>query len=64
MTGFGEVAPLPGIRDELVINTAITLPIGVEAYAVYAIGAWMSLRRLSRGTRRFAAISGRRCVAE
>lgn len=64
MTGFGEVAPLPGIRDELVINTAITLPIGVEAYAVYAIGAWMSLRRLFRGTRRFAAISGRRCVAE
>lgn len=64
MTGFGEVAPLPGIWDELVINTAITLPIGVEAYAAYAIGAWMSPRRLSRGTRRFAAISGRRCVAE
>jgi len=37
LTGFGVVHPLPGIWDSLTVNTAITLPIGVEAYAVYAL---------------------------
>jgi hypothetical protein len=32
---------LPGISG-LTVNTAITLPVGVEAYAAYALGAWMS----------------------
>ncbi len=41
LCGFGPVRLLPGISD-LTINTAITLPIGVEAYAAYALGAWMS----------------------
>ncbi len=41
LCGFGPVRVLPGISD-LTINTAITLPIGVEAYAAYALGAWMS----------------------
>lgn len=40
--GFGVVHPLPGIWDELTINTAITLPIGMEAYAAYALHAWLS----------------------
>ena len=41
LCGFGPVRLLPGISD-LTVNTAITLPIGVEAYAAFAIGAWMS----------------------
>jgi hypothetical protein len=39
MTGFGEMHPLPGIWDSLHINTAVTLPIGVEAYAAFALRA-------------------------
>jgi hypothetical protein len=42
MTGFGPIRPLPGIWDEFVINTAITLPIGVEAYAAFALRAWLA----------------------
>ncbi|SCF45042.1 ABC transporter permease [Micromonospora mirobrigensis] len=42
LTGFGVVHPLPGIADEFSINTAITLPIGVEVYAAYALRAWLS----------------------
>ncbi len=53
LTGFGIVHPLPGIFDGFRINTAITLPIGVEAYAAYAIrvalSPWVSGR-----ARRFA----------
>jgi hypothetical protein len=41
LCGFGPVRVLPGISD-LTINTAITLPVGVEAYAAYALGAWMA----------------------
>lgn len=54
MTGFGPVHPLPGIWDGLTINTAITLPIGVEAYAAYALSAALTPARLSSRTRRFA----------
>ena len=42
LTGFGVVHPLPGIVDSFSINTAITLPIGVETYAAYAIHVWLS----------------------
>jgi hypothetical protein len=42
LTGFGVVHPLPGIADGFSINTAITLPIGVEVYAAYALRAWLS----------------------
>ncbi|WP_433793066.1 ABC transporter permease [Actinoplanes sp. CA-252034] len=41
LTGFGMVTLLPGISD-FQINTAITLPIGVETYAAYALYAWLS----------------------
>lgn len=57
MTGFGKVHPLPGIWDSATINTAITLPIGVEAYAAYALGAWLTKKTLSSGTRTFARLS-------
>ncbi|MEU4697398.1 hypothetical protein [Nonomuraea dietziae] len=54
-TGFGMVTPLPGIADGFQINTAITLPIGVETYAAYALGAWLkSGGRVSDTTRTFA----------
>ena len=42
LTGFGVVHPLPGIADRLKLNSAITLPIGVETYAAYALRAWLS----------------------
>jgi hypothetical protein len=42
LTGFGVVHPLPGIADDFSINTAITLPIGVETYAAYALAVWLS----------------------
>jgi len=53
LTGFGVVHPLPGIWDEARLNTAITLPIGVEAYAAYALRAWLTPGVLDRA-RRFA----------
>lgn len=57
-TGFGVVTPLPGILDNFEINSAIVLPIGVEAYAAYALGTWLSHHpMLSTGTRRFAGWS-------
>ena len=55
MTGFGQIHPLPGIWDSLHLNTAITLPIGVEAYAAYALRIWLASGLLvSDRTRRFA----------
>jgi hypothetical protein len=41
LCGFGPIHPLPGIVDSLTINTAITLPVGVEAYGAYALRAWL-----------------------
>jgi hypothetical protein len=42
LCGFGPVHPLPGIADGFTINTAITLPVGVEAYGAYALRAWLT----------------------
>lgn len=56
MTGFGVIHPLPGIIDRLTINTAITLPIGVEAYAAYAMYVWLS-GMVDARTLKFARIS-------
>ena len=54
-TGFGRVSPLPGIWPSLHLDTTITLPIGVEAYAAYALRAWLSSEdAVSPRTRRFA----------
>jgi hypothetical protein len=41
LTGFGKVTLLPGFSD-FQIDTAITLPIGVETYAAYALYVWLS----------------------
>jgi hypothetical protein len=43
LCGFGLVRPLPGIAGGFQVDTAITLPVGVEAYGAYALGAWLSL---------------------
>jgi hypothetical protein len=44
LTGFGVVRPFPGIpgADRIQINTAITLPIGLETYAAFALYVWLS----------------------
>lgn len=42
MCGFGLVQPLPGLVDGLVIDTRITLPIGMETYAAVALRAWLT----------------------
>lgn len=56
-TGFGVVHPLPGIADNFTINSAITLPIGVEAYASYALYVWLSGRIRMQATRTYAMVS-------
>jgi hypothetical protein len=53
LTGFGPVRLLPGIADGFTINTAITLPLGMEAYAAYALRAALS-SAAPRRARRFA----------
>jgi len=53
MAGFGPVKILPGISD-FTINTAITLPVGLETYAAYSMYAWLTAVGLTDGTRRFA----------
>src|SRR5258706_8415320 len=54
-TGFGLVSPLPGILPSLYLDTSITLPVGVEAYAAYALRAWLAGEEsISGRTRRFA----------
>jgi hypothetical protein len=44
LAGFGPVHPLPGIADGFVIDTSITLPIGMETYSAYALYVWLSGR--------------------
>src|SRR5260221_12552471 len=57
-TGFGLVSPLPGIWSSFHLDTTITLPIGVEAYAAYALRAWLASDHwISPRTRRFATWS-------
>jgi hypothetical protein len=54
LTGFGEIALLPGIADGFTIDSAITLPLGVEAYAAFALRVWLSSRTRSAKAKRFA----------
>lgn len=57
LTGFGPINLLPGIGSGFTINSAITLPIGMEAYASMALAAWLSPAPVSRRARRFARAS-------
>jgi hypothetical protein len=54
LTGFGPIELLPGIWDGLTINSAITLPIGVETYAAFAMRVWLSDSTVSDRAREFA----------
>jgi hypothetical protein len=55
MTGFGQIHPLPGLWGSLHLDTAVTLPIGVEAYAAFALRVWLTANpAVSDRTRRFA----------
>jgi hypothetical protein len=55
LCGFGKVQPLPGLWDSLVIDTRVTLPIGMETYAAFALRVWLTSRP---GTaRQFAKLS-------
>ncbi len=54
LTGFGPIQLLPGIWDDLTINSAITLPIGVEAYSAFALRVWLSGSPHTDRARRFA----------
>jgi hypothetical protein len=54
LTGFGPVVLLPGIADAWVINSAITLPLGVEAYGAFAMWVWLSSAPTSALARTFA----------
>jgi hypothetical protein len=46
---------LPGIWSSLRLDTAVTLPVGVECYAAYALRAWLATdHAISDRTRRFA----------
>lgn len=54
MAGFGIIHPLPGIASSFKLNTAITLPIGVEAYGSYAMAAWFASTGVNASARRFA----------
>jgi hypothetical protein len=49
---------LPGIWPSLRLDTALTLPVGVECYAAYALRAWLAADpAISDQTRRFARAS-------
>jgi hypothetical protein len=57
LTGFGIMHPLPGLPGwlgDLRIDTAIVLPIGIEAYGLYALRVHLSSAVLSARTRDYA----------
>jgi hypothetical protein len=52
LTGFGKVNPLPGTPlADWSLDTAITLPIGMEVYAAFALRVWLSGHLAPRATR-------------
>lgn len=61
LAGFGPVRLLPGIADNFTVNLAVTLPAGMEVYAVIGLRVWLSSRTRTERTRRFAAWSS--CAA-
>jgi hypothetical protein len=57
MTGFGKINPLPGTPlASWELDTAITLPIGMEVYAAYALWVWLS-GQAPEAAARFARLS-------
>jgi hypothetical protein len=62
LAGWGVVEPLPGIAPWH-LNTAITLPVGVEVYAAFALGAWLTRASVPPKARRFAMWSAAGALA-
>jgi hypothetical protein len=54
LAGFGVIQLLPGIADNIRLNTAVVLPISVEAYAAYALRVWLGTSYFSERTIAFA----------
>lgn len=54
LAGFGVIQPLPGVWDDFRLNSAIVLPVSVEAYAAYALRCWLTSRAVTVRARRFA----------
>ncbi len=54
MCGFGPINLLPGIGGGFTLNSAIVLPISVEAYAAFALRVWLSTSYHAERTTRFA----------
>jgi hypothetical protein len=54
LCGFGPVNLLPGFGPGFHLDTAITLPVGIESYGAYALFAWLGLKGASDRTRDFA----------
>ncbi|QUQ72549.1 hypothetical protein [Kutzneria sp. CA-103260] len=54
LTGFGPVNVLPGIGGGFVLDTAVVLPVSVEAYAAYALHVLLASAGMSERTRVFA----------
>jgi len=54
LCGFGPVNLLPGVGGGFHLDTAITLPVGIESYGAYALFAWLGLKSASSRTRDFA----------
>jgi hypothetical protein len=58
LTGFGPIRLLPGIADGWVLNSAITLPLGLEAYAALALRTFLRPPTgVDEAARRFAGWS-------
>ncbi|SDD56036.1 hypothetical protein [Actinokineospora iranica] len=57
MAGFGPVNLLPGLLDQVTLDLAITLPVGLEVYAAYAMLVWLGGSAQTPQARRFAAVS-------
>lgn len=57
LTGFGVVQLLPGLLPAVKINTAVVLPLSVEAYGAFALRVWLNSAILAQRTRRYAAVS-------
>src|SRR5262249_18918013 len=54
--GLGRVHRVRGRGDKCAINGAITLPVGVEPYAAYALRAWLSGPTQARRFAKWSAI--------
>ncbi|MCD2444337.1 helix-turn-helix domain-containing protein [Agromyces sp. SYSU K20354] len=53
MSGFGPTEMLPGILP-WTLDLSIVLPLGLEAYAAFSLGVWLTRKQIAPSARRFA----------